>query len=67
MINVEWIEGAPDKLEVGMVVRMKDWDGPLLLGDFSTLSDTKHVTHWAWLIKPYQLGWIDSKTGVPKR
>ncbi len=67
MINIEWTEGAPDRLEVGMVVRMKDWDGPLLVGDFSTLTDTTHITHWAWLIKPYQLSWIDSKTGVPKR
>jgi hypothetical protein len=67
VINIEWIEGVPERLEVGMVVRMKGWDGPLLVGDFSTLADTTYVTHWAWLIKPYQLSWIDSKMGVPKR
>jgi len=67
MINIEWTEGAPDKLEVGMVVRVNNWDGVFLLGSFSALQDPAHITHWAWLIKPYQLSWIDSKTGVPKR
>jgi hypothetical protein len=65
MINIEWTEGAPVKLEVGMVVRQLGGQ-PLLVGHLSCLSE-HGITHWAWLIKPYQLSWIDSKTGVPKR
>jgi hypothetical protein len=66
MINIEWTEGAPDRLEAGMVVRV-DGGEPLLIGDFSVIPYSEYITHWAWLIKPYQLSWIDSKTGVPKR
>jgi hypothetical protein len=66
MINIEWTEGAPDKLEVGMVVRVRGGK-PLLIGDYCAVTYIGRVTHWAWLIKPYQLSWIDSKTGVPKR
>jgi len=66
MINIEWTEGAPERLDVGMVVRLDGWD-VFLIGDFSALKDHKRITHWAWLIKPYQLNWIDSKMGAPKR
>jgi hypothetical protein len=66
MINIEWTEGAPDRLEVGMVIRVCG-GAPMLVGSFGALPTTKYITHWAWLIKPYQLSWIDSKMGVPKR
>lgn len=67
MINIEWTEGAPVKLEVGMVVRHLGGK-PLLIGSLCDIDEDEIlITHWAWLIKPYQLSWIDSKTGVPKR
>lgn len=66
MINIEWTEGAPDQLEVGMVVRVYH-GAPLLIGSMCILNSCEGITNWAWLIKPYQLSWIDSKMGVPKR
>lgn len=66
MINIEWTEGAPDQLEAGMVVRIADGK-PYIIGHFCKPSENAYITHWAWLIKPYQLSWIDSKMGVPKR
>jgi hypothetical protein len=67
MINIEWTEGAPGPLEIGMVVRVENGQ-PLLVGSFCDIDEDEFlITHWAWLIKPYQLSWIDSKTGVPKR
>lgn len=67
MINIEWTEGAPKRLKVGMVVRHAEQEGVILIGDYCELTNSDLITHWAWLIKPYQLSWIDSKTGVPKR
>jgi hypothetical protein len=66
MINIEWTEGAPEELQVGMVIRENSGQ-PLLIGHCCTIANHKYITHWAWLIKPYQLSWIDSKMGVPKR
>lgn len=66
MINIEWTEGAPDRLEVGMVFRVNGGE-PFLIGHDSIIYERDNITQWAWLIKPYQLSWIDSKTGVPKR
>lgn len=66
MINIEWTEGAPEVAETGMVIRILG-GAPMLVGSFCKLKYYGEITHWAWLIKPYQLSWIDSKTGVPKR
>lgn len=66
MINIEWTEGAPETLEIGMVIR-KDGGEPFIIGHDSITYARGNITHWAWLIKPYQLSWIDSKMGVPKR
>lgn len=64
MRNVQWNEGAPEKLEPGMVVKRAN--GKLeIIGHFMRAHE--HPVHaWAWLIQPYQLEWLESMAKVHK-
>lgn len=61
---IEWHEGAPEKLEAGMLV---EWGGVkvelvghvnIRLSFDGIFPDWKDcVTRWAWAIKPHELTW----------
>ncbi|MDU9398053.1 hypothetical protein [Pseudomonas sp. zfem003] len=65
--RIDWIDGAPEKLEPGMV--LKSADGDLrLVGNISTKTsahpcamldwDLRAVCAWGWLVQPHELEWI---------
>ncbi|HGM7647976.1 TPA: hypothetical protein ACKP9G_003723 [Pseudomonas aeruginosa] len=76
--NVEWSEGAPDKLEPGMLIRAMfcDEEYTYLVGtsldDGSTIGDEgaviglQHITRWAWLIQPHELAWLENMANKHK-
>lgn len=59
-IDVKWQEGAPEKLEPGMLVKMRR--GPVLLVGHDprgwTDAEREQVARWAWLMAPYEYDWI---------
>ncbi|MBX6221389.1 hypothetical protein ISD48_26025 [Pseudomonas aeruginosa] len=70
--NVQWNEGAPEKLEPGMVVDANDTKSPVYRvrivgevlpdeaidgGESPPLLD--HIKRWAWLIQPHELNWLE--------
>lgn len=70
--RIDWIDGAPEKLEPGMVVRFDGlWEGQLntlLIGHVNSFSgfgksldanlSTDKITRWGWLVQPHELEWI---------
>ena len=64
--KIEWIDGAPEKLEVGMLVEL-DSGSILLVGDIDdyysrcdySSDPLPEFTRWSWLIKPHELEWIE--------
>ncbi|WP_430318314.1 hypothetical protein [Pseudomonas nitroreducens] len=66
--QVQWNEGAPEKLQAGMLVVTKH-DGPYLIGDSNEHGvmgfkkghglPISWVTRWAWLIQPHELNWLE--------
>lgn len=70
MHNLDWHEGAPDKLVPGMIV---EFYGELaIIGHFDCELSDGHprdcdykewfasIERWAWVIKPCQLEWLES-------
>lgn len=62
-ISLKWIEGSPEKFEVGMLVVI---DGEMVLvgdvdedGEFGNGSGyyVESVEKWAYLIRDYELNW----------
>lgn len=74
MKDLDWIVGAPDALEPGMLVRIGD--ELFLIGHVDAagkssldsinarrpLGDAEKacISAWAWLIKPHELAWASS-------
>lgn len=61
--NLEWFEGAPEKLEPGMYLRFKDSDGALfLVGHDCDVSEQELalVERWSWLVTPAELEWLEA-------
>ncbi|HBO2162009.1 TPA: hypothetical protein NIA63_005523 [Pseudomonas aeruginosa] len=73
--NVEWNEGAPAKLEPGMVI---DFRGAVLLighvsredymnsPEYGPWEDLSDITRWAWLIQPHELAWLEDMANKHK-
>lgn len=73
MIDIDWVEGAPDNLCAGMIV-MWSCGAVSLAGHideactppmFEMPDDHEYivmqdVTRWAWLVKPHELEWIEA-------
>lgn len=66
--QVQWNEGAPEKLEPGMVIDLFDCgpcaaEGICLVGsDISAeLAEAgrQFCIRWAWLIQPHELNWLE--------
>lgn len=74
MIDIDWLKGAPARLEAGMVVQW--YDGQLsIIGHYDermsveASADTaepdlslelSEIVAWAWLVKPHELEWIEA-------
>lgn len=61
MKDVKWIEGAPEKLEPGMLVL---WDSGIVEVVGTELPEIAEVMYsdmkaWAWLIQPHELEWVE--------
>lgn len=62
-ISLKWIEGSPDKFEVGMLVVIHDRQ--YLIGDLAENAgldcasqyDLREVQKWTYLIRDYELNW----------
>lgn len=69
MNDVKWIDGAPEKLEPGMLVMCQG--KAILIGhsdpccryglvEFGHIDEVlKSVAAWAWLIQPHELEWVE--------
>ncbi|QDH93800.1 hypothetical protein [Pseudomonas phage vB_PaS_IME307] len=60
--NVEWNEGAPEKLQAGMLVEMKGYPIILVGGPVDRPAFKNHyksIKRWAWLIQPHELNWLE--------
>lgn len=69
--NLDWQQGAPDKLEAGMVVQWDQgmvslighidadmaWSNATSVGDYSKWKES--IIRWGWAIKPHELEWIE--------
>ena len=59
--NIDWIDGAPDRLQAGMLIEMDDKPMCLIGGPIDRPPYThsfKSIKRWAWVIKPHELDWI---------
>ncbi|RQE49382.1 hypothetical protein [Pseudomonas aeruginosa] len=55
--NVEWNEGAPKKIQPGMLIDR--WDGEIeLIGTARQMFLRTSIKRWAWLIQPHELQWL---------
>lgn len=62
--RIDWIDGAPEKLEPGMVIQDElnrvrvvgdlTEDGYANYDDFSE----PYIARWGWLVQPHELDWI---------
>lgn len=66
MKDVKWIEGAPEKIEPGMLVLVRDveYEGVWLAGsgidpDSEIAWVMANCVAWAWLIQPHELEWVE--------
>lgn len=62
--RIDWIDGAPEKLEPGMVIEDVD-NGFLLVGSITENGYANYfsfseaaVIRWGWLVQPHELEWI---------
>lgn len=59
--NVQWNEGAPEKLEPGMLVEAA-MGGIYLCGSLvpnGSPEELSSLKRWAWLIQPHELNWLE--------
>ncbi|WP_349573101.1 hypothetical protein [Azotobacter salinestris] len=56
--NLQWNEGAPEKLEPGMLL-LYGTGSVLIVGDCSEMMPDG-VSAWAWLVKPHTVEWIEA-------
>jgi len=65
MSKLEWVEGAPEVLEEGMLC--EDAEGVYVVGRKTAKGmrgrQPATVLRWAWLIKPYELAWEKDMIG----
>lgn len=65
ILTLDWQDGRPEQLEVGMIVDDKDY-GFVLIGDANKWYSPDAGGHmyepgikrWAWLVKPHELEWL---------
>lgn len=69
--NIDWIDGAPEKLEPGMIIHGED-DHFFLIGHFDDSygcaidpafldgldEDIAAIKRWGWLVQPHELEWL---------
>lgn len=62
--RIDWIDGAPEKLEPGMVIQ-DGFKRIRLVGDltedgYANYDDFSepYITRWGWLAQPHELEWI---------
>lgn len=80
--NLEWHEGAPEKLEPGMAVfvelgnhcdekmhMISYVEGGMAYIEHEEWIDASVVKKWTWLVKPHELEWHESmaKTNAKSR
>ena len=63
MHDVNWVKGAPDHEQPGMVLRFFGRKDLHIVGSNSLKLRLASVEEWAWLCKPHELEWLCSKTG----
>lgn len=56
--NLQWIKGAPDRLEPGMLL-LYGTGSVLIVGDCCD-STPDGVSAWAWLVQPHTVEWIEA-------
>lgn len=63
--QVQWNEGAPARMETGMILRYREGPPSLIGGipggsyGWSLTKEKDEVTGWAWLIQPHELNWLE--------
>lgn len=72
--SLKWVEGAPEKLQAGMVIRTAS--GLVLVGSVNEHGSTTghqlgsidptYVQRWAWAIAPFEMDWLDDM-GTPAK
>lgn len=65
-MKLDWQDGAPENPEAGMVL---EWhDGSVsIIGTEESVQGWNHANRWAWLIKPYQLEWLQDMAKRDKK
>lgn len=63
--NVQWNEGAPKKVQPGMLIER--WDGKIeLIGTARQMFLRTPIKRWAWLIQPHELAWLEDMANKHK-
>ena len=60
-ITLEWHQGAPARLEPGMILRYQDGRLSIIGTHFEQSLDRAtfgNATQWASLVQPYQIEWL---------
>ena len=60
-ISLEWHDGAPSRLEPGMILRYQDGRLSIIGTNFEQSLDRATfgvATQWARLVHPYQIEWL---------
>jgi hypothetical protein len=73
MKDVKWIDGAPEKIEPGMLVLVRDgeFEGVWIAGSEIDFGLDEHwfagcCIAWAWLIQPHEIEWLESMAKAHK-
>ncbi|MGG4646022.1 hypothetical protein [Pseudomonas aeruginosa] len=67
--NVQWNEGAPEKLQAGMLIEIIGKPIFLVGGPIDSPAFThsfKKIKRWAWLIQPHELAWLEDMANKHK-
>ena len=75
MKDVKWVNGAPERLEPGMLVITRSLNKPLLIGHADqagsasldspstrvelSAEQKEAFVAWTWLIQPHELEWVE--------
>ncbi|HBO3174903.1 hypothetical protein [Pseudomonas aeruginosa] len=63
--NVEWVEGAPEEIQRGMLIDYCHTTWLVGDGQFPSITGEK-IARWAWLIKPQELAWLEDMANKHK-